>query len=128
MTLHVAAVQISASRRCAAAILGDGTVECWGLGLDGRRICPAQLRNVTEIEASTSAFAAILNAGSVATWGNEFAAQCGPSYGKSRRFKRRSLLRGVLKDGSVVTWGSPLGGVTGAKSDVYTVLDSLQRC
>ena len=64
-------LQIQATSRAFAAILGDGSVVTWGSAFSGgdSTAVQDQLRNVQQIQASCDAFAAILGDGSVVTWG-----------------------------------------------------------
>ena len=71
LTLHINRVQVQATGRVFATILGDGSVATWG---HHSRAVQDRLTNVHQIQASRFAFAAVLGDGSVMTWGD---ADCG---------------------------------------------------
>ena len=58
-------------RACIAAILGDGSVETWGMADKGGDCSSVrdQLKNVKKFQVLENAFAAILDDGSVVSWG-----------------------------------------------------------
>ena len=77
LTLHSSRVQIQASYKSFAAILGDGSVVTWGnasYGGDSSGV-QDQLQNVQQIQVARGrfgdAFAAIRGDGSVVTWGGQ---------------------------------------------------------
>ena len=72
LTLHISRIQICATERAFAAILGDGSVVTWGDAFRGGDSAEVQdqLKDVQQIQSSESAFAAILGDGSVVTWGD----------------------------------------------------------
>eukprot|EP00439_Symbiodinium_sp_Y106_P050454 s535_g6.t1 len=117
LTLHVAQVWIASSHSSFAAMLGDGSVACWGnvrYGGDSRRV-QDRLKNVQQVQATRFAFAAILADGSVVTWGN--ARFGGDSASVQEELKHvqhiqatESAFAAILADGSVVAWGDVLNG------------------
>ncbi|OLQ07977.1 Acyl-CoA wax alcohol acyltransferase 2 [Symbiodinium microadriaticum] len=136
LTLHISRLQIQASGKTFAAILGDGSVESWG---DARSSADSsavqgQLQNVQQIQAtrgfSGSAFAAILGDGSVVTWGS--ARHGGDSSAVQAQLKKVQQIQAtgaafaaVLADGSVVTWGDARAG--GVSSLVQARLKNVQQ-
>jgi alpha-tubulin suppressor-like RCC1 family protein len=81
------------------AILGDGTVQCWGMGAHGElgngregmlyfepRPVAAMLAGVVDLAIGNGAGCAVVGAGSVSCWGNNtgrlgfMSPQCGPFY------------------------------------------------
>ena len=112
LTLQLGRVQIIASPRAFAAILGDGSVVAWGAEYCGGKSCAVldQLKGVQQIQASERAFAAILTDGSVVTWGNKYLG--GDSRAVQDQLKGVQQIQAsygafaaILTDGSVVTWG-----------------------
>ena len=99
LTLHRTQVQVQASDRAFAAVLGDGSVVAWGdadYGGDSSAV-QGQLKNVREVQSTDKAFTAILADGSVVTWGGFSywgAGYCGDSGALQVRAPKAALLWG----------------------------------
>lgn len=119
------------------ALLGDGTVECWGFDLAGRASCGgspcsttpapvAGLTGVTEIAAGLSYTCALMG-GTVACWGDDSLGQLGDASSEPAVTPRTvpgldrvtaisagsSHACGLRSDGSVVCWGDNQAGQLG---------------
>ncbi|CAE7377064.1 unnamed protein product [Symbiodinium microadriaticum] len=113
LTLHVSRVQVFATGRAFAAILGDGSVVAWGDPNEGgdSSAVQDQLRHVTQIQAFVCAFAAILGDGSVVTWGDP---DGGGDSGAVRHLLKNvkqiqassTAFAAILGDRSAVIWGN----------------------
>ena len=104
--------QIQSSHSAFAALLGDGSVVCWGeLAPYWTLAIQEQLKNVLHIQASDYAFAAIRVDGSVVTWGAEhFGGNSNAAQGQLKDVqhiqRRHAGFAAILADGSVVSWGA----------------------
>ena len=114
LVLHIGRVQVNATYRAFAAVLGDGSVVTWGdagQGGDSSAV-QNQLKNVQQVQATRGgAFAAILADGSVVTWGHSDSG--GDSGDVQHQLKNVRQIQttsqafaAILSDGSVVTWGA----------------------
>ncbi|OLQ09557.1 putative E3 ubiquitin-protein ligase HERC1 [Symbiodinium microadriaticum] len=134
-------VQIQSTVSAFAAILGDGSVQCWGRPTHGGYTANAQerLRDVRQIHSTLQAFAAICGDGSVVTWGNA-------GFGGDSNVVQDALTNvvqiqhelqnveqiqatvsafaAIRQDGSVVTWGDDEAG--GDSSLVQAQLRTVQ--
>ena len=135
LTLHIKRLQIQASSKSFAAILGDGSVVAWGDARFGSfsSAVQDQLKNVQQIQTARfdgGAFAAILCDGSVVTWGDSY--NGGDSSAVQDQLKNVQQIQAfgaafaaILVDGSVVTWGG--AGAGGDRSAVEAQLKNVQQ-
>ena len=61
--------QVSAGGEHSCAIIGDGTVRCWGSNLDGQRSVPSDLGAVSYLSVRLNSSCAITSAGELRCWG-----------------------------------------------------------
>ena len=134
LTLHVSLLQIQASGRAFAAILGDGSVVTWGDADFGGNSSAVQdqLKNVQHIQASCHAFAAILDDGSVVTWGHDGrGGDCKAVQDQLENVQQIQAndfaFAAILNNGRVVTWGlAAYGGDSGAVQDQLKNVQQIQ--
>ncbi|OLP83584.1 Polypeptide N-acetylgalactosaminyltransferase 3 [Symbiodinium microadriaticum] len=135
LTLHVAQTQLIACKNnpvssSFAAILGDGSVVCWGR-VDNS---PVQhlLKNVQQIQVAGHAFAAILGDGSVVTWGSTLRAIRAIVLQQQLRDVQQiqasyAAFAAILGDGTAVTWGeADNGGDSSAIQDQLRAVQQIQ--
>lgn len=137
------AVQISAGGYHACALLGDGTVTCWGnntygqLGLDSQTVTgpPSAilgLTDVTQISSGNAHTCALLRDGIVACWGFNRFGQLGNGEMAEHAFAPATVAGlenvkeittgtahscALLRTGRVKCWGDHENGVLGVKRD-----------